>query len=191
MLRSATPGIELEVTATPEGADLTLTVTNRSGHDWPFLAAVIPCFNPGPEPNRNQAFANTETWFLSARGLEPLGLGTPREIHFHRSLRDAVDAQADAEGRYAWSPKWPKSEVDCAAGLIIRESTAGELVTGIAWDRSLSVQAHNPWQCMHASVHVGPLARNETRVVRGKIYLLKGTRTDVLARYRNDFAKRE
>jgi acetyl esterase/lipase len=187
---SRNPGIELQITATPEGADLTLSVTNKSGHDWPALAAVIPCFNPGPKPIRNAAFANTKTWFLSASGLELVAMKAPREIHFQRSLREVVESKVDGKGRYAWSHKWPKSAVDATAGLIIRESTSGKLVTGIVWDRFLSVQAHNPWQCMHLSVHVGPLARGQTRKVRGKIYLLKGTRGDVLARYRRDFVKR-
>ena len=39
--------IELQATACPDGADLVLKITNKSEHDWPELAAIIPCFNPG------------------------------------------------------------------------------------------------------------------------------------------------
>ncbi|HIG17571.1 MAG TPA: hypothetical protein EYQ31_09960 [Candidatus Handelsmanbacteria bacterium] len=58
----------------------------------------------------------------------------------------------------------------------------------IAWDRFLSVQAHNPWLCMHQSIHIGPLRRGETRTVRGRIYILKTTPEQVVERYRKDFA---
>ena len=40
---------------------------------------------------------------------------------------------------------------------------------------------------VHLSIHVGPLAQNEARVVRGKIYLFKGSKEDALTRYQADF----
>ena len=163
-----------------------LTVTNRSEHDWPPLASVIACFNPGPENSRNTAFANEQTFFVSAEGLHPLTIRAPREIHFNDALRGDVEAES-TDGRYIWTEKWPMSELDATAGLIVRESNSGEWVTGIAWERFLSAQGHNPWECMHLSVRVGPLGVGETRKVRGKIYLLPGMRVEVLERYRWDF----
>ena len=41
-------GLSLEMQAGVDSADMTLTVTNESDHDWPELASIIPCFNPAP-----------------------------------------------------------------------------------------------------------------------------------------------
>ena len=40
---------------------------------------------------------------------------------------------------------------------------------------------------MHLSVNVGPLDQGESREIRGKIYLFKGTKEELLARYHQDF----
>ena len=188
-VESSNPGITLEMIPVRDGAEMKLTIANRSQRDWPPLAAIIPCFNPGPESTRNRQFANTNTWFHSAEGLQPLALRAPREIHYNHNLRAAIDAAADGNGRYAWTDKWPRSQVDAADGLIIREATDGRWVTAIAWERFLSAQGHNPWECMHLSIRVGPLKRAEVRTVRGKIYLFEGSRDDALARYLADFRR--
>lgn len=188
-VESSTPGITLEMTPVRDGADMKLTIVNRSRHDWPPLASMIACFNPGPEATRNRQFANTNTWFHGSEGLQRLAIRAPREIHYNHKLRRAIDAAADAKGRYAWTDKWPKSQLDAIDGLIIRESTNKRWVTAIAWERFLSAQGHNPWECMHLSIHVGPLAQNETRIVRGKIYLFEGSKDDVLSRYKADFRR--
>ena len=65
----------------------------------------------------------------------------------------------------------------------IRESTDATWVTGIAWNRFLSAQGHNPWECMHLSARVGPLEPLQTRRVMGRIWLLKGNKDDLLSRY--------
>jgi hypothetical protein len=180
-------GLALEARAGAGGVEMVLRATNRSNHAWPQPAAIIPCFNPGPSEIRNKDFINTNTFFLATDGLVRL---LAREIHFNRKLRPDVDAQADREGKYVWSGKWPKSEIDAAGGLIVRESTSRRWVTGIAWERFLSAQGHNPWDCMHLSVNVGPLAQGGSREIRGKIYLFEGTREQLLERYRRDFAFR-
>ena len=55
----------------------------------------------------------------------------------------------------------------------------------------MTVQGHNPWECMHLSVNVGPLKQGETRSIRGKVYLFKGTKEALFARYREDFGRKE
>ena len=189
-LVNGNPGVELEVKAVDDGAELKLTVTNRSKHDWPALASMVACFNPGPDATRNREFANTKTWFNSANGLKRLAGKAPREIHYNQTLKELIAKEADADGRYAWSEKWPRSEVDAVDGLIIRESTSGGWVTGIAWDRFLAAQGHNPWECMHLSVRVGPLKRGETRSVKGRVYLFQGTKKELLDRYRKGRGRR-
>ena len=175
---------QLEATAGAGSVDLVMKVTNNSDHDWPELAAIIPCLNPGPSGRCNKQMANTHTHFHAAGGLEKLHA---REIHFNHDYRKAIDKEAK-EGKYAWSDKWPKSEVDATAGLLVRESTDGRFVTGIAWEDFISAQGHNPWKCMHLSIRVGPLGRGQSKTVRGKIYLLEGTRQDLMKRYAKDLS---
>jgi hypothetical protein len=182
-IESENPGLSLDMRAVADGAELILHVTNEQNRPWPQLASIIACFNPGPQATRNRQFANTNSWFHSADGLKQLAIKAPREIHYNYALRRAIDAQAD-DGKFVWSSKWPASEVDAIDGLIIRESTDGTWVTGIAWNRFLSAQGHNPWECMHLSAHVGPLEPRQTRTVTGRIWLFRGNRNDLLSRYR-------
>lgn len=188
------PAIQFAMRAVPDGAELALRITNRTAYAWPEIAGIIPCWNPGqvpgtnpsmPEPlNRN--FADTRrmrSYFLSARGLEPFG---NREIHFNTRYRPAVDRAAGPQG-FVFSSKWPTSAVDAVAGLLVRESDDGQWVTGIGWEDFLSVQGHNPWSCLHVCIRIGALAPGESRTVRGRLYLFRGTKEDCVARFRRDF----
>ena len=69
----------------------------------------------------------------------------------------------------------------------MRESSDSKWVTGVAWDRFLSCQGHNPWECMHLSTRVGPLKRGQSRELRGHIYLLPGNKEDLLEAWQDDF----
>jgi hypothetical protein len=107
-------------------------------------------------------------------------------MHFNEKYRKAVEA-VSRQGQFVFSDKWPTAEPDARGGVLLRESTDGRWVAGIAWEDYLSVQGHNPWRCMHLCVQVGPLKQTETKTVRGKVYLFKGTKEDCLKRYLNDF----
>lgn len=186
------PDMQLDLKAGTGAVDLSLRIVNRSQHDWPQLAGIIPCFNPGAPPSRttqyplarlNTQLANRRTYFVAKEGLERL---VDREIHFNTELRDQIDRLAP-DGRFVFSSKWPTSDVDAHDGILVRDSTDGKWVAGIAWEDFLSAQGHNPWQCMHLAVRVGPLKQGQTKTVRGKIYLFAGNRKDCLARFRTDF----
>lgn len=86
---------------------------------------------------------------------------------------------------FAFSAKWPPHTDPSTEGIMIRESGDG-WVAGIAWEDHLSAQGHNPWNCMHLSVRVGPLAPGATRKVRGRVYLFSGSRDECLARFRKE-----
>ncbi len=179
-------GIEFRLKAVEDGATVQLIIVNRSGHDWPPLAAIIPCFNPGPAALRSSGFSDeehTRTYFLGADGLAPL---KTREIHFGRELRPLID-RLSPSGQFVFSQKWPTSSENARGGILIRESEDGRWVTGIAWEDYVAVQGHNPWKCMHIALRVGPLARGGTKKLRGRIYLFPGNRNDCLAKYRKDF----
>lgn len=181
-------GLSVGMKATDDGADMVLTVTNESEHDWPQVAGIIPCFNPGPPQKQNPQFIDGEhkrTYFLGDKGLELL---EQREIHFNQKLRAEVDSLSQ-DDRFVFSEKWPTSNRDALAGILIRESIDGKWVAGIAWENFLSSQGHNPWNCMHLSVQVGPLKPSESKTIKGKIYLFRGKKEDCLEKFRTDFPR--
>ena len=180
--------LKLTTEAADEHVDMTLTITNDSDHDWPSEAAIIPCFNPGKEEaviEENPLFfdlEHTKTYFYGTDGLELL---EKREIHFNQALRGAVDS-ISPEGEFKFSHKWPTSESNATAAVMIRESEDKKWVAGIAWQDFLSAQGHNPWKCMHLAVLVGPLKKGESRTILGRIYLFKGTKEQCLKRFQKD-----
>jgi len=187
--------LRLHVRATENGADLSLEISNNTGHDWPSIAAIIPCFNPGDPRNpstRNALFlddGHVHTYFRGKDGLEPIKGTLPREIHFNHDCRSSVMtwAEDNGDGGFVFDEKWPTSDRDAYAGIMIRESDDKRYVMGIAWDSFLSAQGHNPWNCMHLSIKVGPLARGEKRTIRGKMYLFEGSKEDCLRAFETDF----
>lgn len=76
------------------------------------------------------------------------------------------------------------------AGLMVKESLQGDRVVGIALDitRSLSCN-HNLWpSCIHANPTWNTLAPGAQQTARGKVYYFVGSKDEMLARYRRDFA---
>lgn len=188
------PAMTLTIRAVPDGAELTLRVTNMTTAVWPDVAGIIPCWNPGMVAGTNpsmpvsqdQNFADPwrqKSYFVSSDGLSPLA---SRALHFHSAYRGAAERLAEG-GRFSFSNKWPTSGVDAAAGVLIRESEDGKWVTGVAWEDVLAVQGHNPWNCLHVCVRLGALKPGESRTVRGRLYLFEGNREDCLMHYRRDF----
>ena len=188
--------LRLTINATESGAELALEITNTTDYDWPAIAAIIPCLNPGDpdrQSERNPIFLDvgyTHTYFRGENGLDVIKGEFPREIHFSHEHRPAVMSwQKEREdGRFTFDRKWPTSERDAFSGILIRESSDGRYVMGIGWESFLSAQGHNPWNCMHLSVRVGPLGRGEKRTIRGRMYLFEGSRVDCLEAFEKDIA---
>ncbi len=189
--------LKMKGTAAEDGAVLTLDITNTTDHDWPEIAAIIPCFNPGnpvKPQEQNRIFldeAHKHTYFLGADGLDLIKGQYPREIHFNHKYRPAIMAwdKEREDGKFVFSEKWPTSGRDAHAGLLVRESEDKKWTMGIAWESFLSAQGHNPWKCMHLSVRVGPLKKGQKKTIRGRIYLLKGSKENCLKHFKKDFSK--
>lgn len=191
------PAIRFRMKPTRDGAELLLTVTNVTEYDWPGIAAIIPCWSPGqvagtdpsnPLP-KTVEFADREhdkTEFRSEKGLSRL---TSRAIHFNRNLRREALGVSD-HGNFVFSSKWPTSEEDARAGILVRRSSDGKWVTGVGWEDYLSVQGHNPWSCMHVAVRVGPLKPKASKTVRGRLYLFQGTPAECWRRFQKDLKTR-
>ena len=176
-------GLRLNVSGNENGADLLLSIANKTDRTWPEVAAIIPCFNPGkqPEVSETRTFFDDDherTYFLAEEGLVPL---IHRDIHYNHTYRSAIDTET------VWSDKWPTSPTNATGGILMRESIDRTWIAGIAWADFLSVQGHNPWRCMHQSIRAGALAPGETATIRGKIYLFEGTRHDCIEKFKSDF----
>ena len=91
------------------------------------------------------------------------------------------------DGKFVFSDKWPTSARDAHAGLLVRESEDKRWTMGIAWESFISAQGHNPWKCMHLSIRVGPLKKGQKKTIRGRIYLLQGSKEDCLKKFKRDF----
>ncbi len=181
--------VRVECSVVQDGVNLLLTVQNNTNYTWPEIAALTPCFFPGspdprfPDPPIDELFRDEErarTWFVGANGLLPL---RNTDLHVNQKLGRGV---ADYCRGNECDPNWI-IHGDAAAGLMLRESSDGRWVAGIAWEDFLFSQGHNPLCCMHLSPCIGVLDPGETRVLRGKIYLFEGTRADCLERFNRDF----
>jgi hypothetical protein len=190
------PGLKMKVKAAENGAVLTLDVTNTTDYDWPEIAAIIPCFNPGnpvKPQEQNPIFldkGHEHTFFLGAGGLDLIKGQYPREIHFNHKYRRAIMAwdKERKDGKFVFDKKWPTSGRDAHAGLLVRESQDKKRTMAIAWEAFLSAQGHNPWRCMHLSIRVGPLMKGQSKTIRGRIYLIKGSKEDCLKQFKKDFS---
>jgi hypothetical protein len=49
-------GIKMTINATGNGADMVMEITNTTNYDWPEIAAIIPCFNPGGAGSKRNPF---------------------------------------------------------------------------------------------------------------------------------------
>lgn len=189
---------KLTASATEDGADLRLSVTNTTNREWPEIAAIIPCFNPGYDrPKRTNAVPNPRffddnhdhTYFLGKSGFDLLAGEAPREIHFNQRQLANINAweKESDEDQFVWFDKWPTSDRPAHAGALVRESGDRSQTMAIVWEDFLSAQGHNPWKCMHLSVRVGPLKPGETKSIRGKIYLFEGSKENFLQKLARDF----
>jgi hypothetical protein len=184
--RLTSEALQLTMRVDPRGVALELSVTNTTDRAWPEVAAIIPCYNPGPAEVRNQELAHHRaTWYL---GRERTARIEALEIHLNAAFREALMARSE-DGVFGFSSKWPPSGVegDAIGGLVLRQSRDSTFVTAIGWEEFLTVQAHNPWQCMHLSVRIGPLAPGQSRVVKGRIWHRPGTVREVTEEYRAEF----
>ena len=187
--------LQLKVDARHDGAELALEIMNNTNHDWPPIASIVPCFhagNPRSPSGVNALFQDEErirTWFYGENGLERLK--HRRELHFNHDCRSAImawDPAREDERCFFEKKDWPTSERDAHAGIMIRESSDGRYVMGIGWDSFLFLQAHNPMNCMHLAIKLGPLARRKKMTFRGRIFLFEGSKKDCLRRFRHYFS---
>lgn len=184
-------GVELFARVEDRSVALRLRVENRTERDWGPAAGLIPCLNPGRRPDDEPVtpeLADSDrehTYYPGDGGLTTLEDG---RIHWHADRYDHVERHRPSGGFSTENSPWNEEAPGrVAEALLLRESDDGEWVTGIGWEAGLCVDAHNPWQCLHLGVPVGPLAAGERTEIRGRLYLERGDPEKLLERYREEF----
>lgn len=186
-------GVSLSMTVVEHGVELALEITNRTQRDWPALASLDPCLNPGREGNDDpivQEFADhdrSHTFYHGENGLELL---EGRTLHVNEDyfdlLQESLSAdRIDSEENLPWS--WGDTSQTATKPVLLRESPDGDWATGIVWEEFLGAQGHNPWNCMHLLVNIGPLSAGESKTVHGKIYLEHESTRQLLERMNAEF----
>lgn len=186
-------GVTIDLQAVETGVELSLQVANDSDRDWPAVASLDPCLNPGRDrtgvPLVPDLVDGEEryTYYCGDDGLEPLDGQT---LHVHEDHYDAVEEMVTGgllppTDDLPWT--WCDRTETATESVLVRESPDGDVATGIAWEDAVGAQGHNPWHCMHLLARVGPLPAGETTHVGGKIYLEEGPKERVLDRYHSEF----
>ena len=74
-------------------------------------------------------------------------------------------------------------------GLITRTNKEGTWISGIYWQGTSHVTDHHPADCLHSIVNVGNIPSFSKRAIHGKIYWFKGSKEDLLEKFKKDFKK--
>ena len=74
-------------------------------------------------------------------------------------------------------------------GLITRANLEGTWVSGIFWEGTSHITNHHPADCLHAIVSIGNVPPHAKRAIHGKIYWLRGTKSDLEKHFQRDFSR--
>jgi hypothetical protein len=191
-----------------DGVDMIWVIqTKESG--LPLYYGVQQCFRMGGKGNATWRREIAETPAFSEYDLWNLQKDMERRTSLSWVLRNnewqvlpAIDSCVAAQtplGIRIDSERFPErlpsvigpykgilqKSIDC--GLITRTDVDGEWICGIYWERTSHVTNHHPADCLHAIVNIGNVPAHSRRIIRGKIYWFKGTKDDLLNKWRKDF----
>lgn len=122
-------------------------------------------------------------WEALPAGKETVGARTPLGVKLDLRRTGGKLAAMPKVGPYEALMLAPVDD-----GLIARVSREGTWVSGIYWERTSHVTDHHPADCLHSIVNIGGIPAHGRRVVRGKIYWLRGTTEDLRRKWEGDFA---
>ena len=123
------------------------------------------------------------TWQSLPACRESVGCRTPLGLRIDEKRAGGDLAAMTSIGPYQARAFQP---VDC--GLITRTNLEGTWCCGVYWQRTSHLTDHHPADCLHSIVNIGNVPPHARRAVRGKIYWCKGTKADLLERWRRDFS---
>jgi hypothetical protein len=171
------------------GVQQCFRMTGRTNEAWKRKLALTPAFSEfdlwhdeGREPpvSTLSHVVRGACWQPLPATRESVGAATACGCRIDRER--FTGKSPDTIGTYRARSLDP---VDC--GLITRTDLAGEWVSAIYWEGTSHVTVHHPADCLHAIVNIGGVPPRSRREIRGKIYWFKGSKDDLLERWRRDF----
>jgi hypothetical protein len=192
-------GIAVAFVARPTatGLHLTYTLTNTGDEtrDRVLLHTCVPTttapaffpefresdvHEPGKTGNYMGFYGRTWLW----RGGEAFSFSETEKgaDEIHLSLVRAGQSPVE----WGW---WVNSPERFDLPVIAVESTDGEWVTGLAFEQAdwASCNGGDDRACFHLFPLFGDLQPGKSRTVKGRFYLMPGTRQDLLEQFRRDF----
>lgn len=185
-LTRVTPSVEVshEVLAHKDEVEFNFQLTNQGSEAVDLNWFQPACIRVRPFTDRNQSNYTSRSFIFTERGLTTLAQTRRTEEALYRGGQVYVPAginHADVNPR-------PLCGDQPVNGLIGCFSADDRWLLATAWDKTHEL-FEGVYVCLHADPHVGGLAPGETKMVRGKLYLMKNDVKALLKRYGRDFGK--
>lgn len=183
----------LRMTVVNDGVELALEIANQTQRDWPKLASLDPCLNPGRDRNDAPVMKDLvdpkqrHTFYYGQEGLARI---QGKTLHVNEDYYDLLekyrsDGRIASEENLPWT--WGERSQSATKPLLIRETPDRHWSTGIVWEDMLGAKGTGGWHCMHLLVKVGPVPVGESKTIAGKIYLENESADQLLERMDADF----
>ena len=179
------PDIEVfhEIRAGKDEVDFRLTLKNK-GDRFADLQWFQPCMRIGGFTGLKQDDYHRRCFIFTAQSLTTLDKTRRTEAALYRGGQVYVPEGIDLDDV---NPR-PISPDRPVNGLIGCFSPDNRLMLAMAWDRTQEL-FQGVIVCIHNDPRVGGLNPNETKNLRGKVYLVKNDPDALLKRYRRDFPR--
>ena len=180
------PAVEVvhEIRAGVDDVDIRVSLRNTSANhseiDW-----FQPCLRVDRFTGRGQSNYVSRCFIYTERGLTMLDQTRRTEDAIYRGGQVYVPAGVNLNDV---NPR-PISSDRPVNGLIGCFSEDNRWLLATAWDHTQEL-FQGVIVCIHSDPRVGGLGPGETKVLHGKLYLMKNDSAELLARYRRDFARR-
>jgi len=151
-------------------------LSGAMNQEWRHHVALVPELSEydlwaNEQPPRSLTFVRQDDAWLEVPPVE-------RGVHYDTPTGVEMALMEGAES---------KAIAAVPHGLIVREAADGSSVVGMFWQRTTRLSNHHPADCLHSFVDLGPIEAGGSRVVRGKVYWMAGTKDDLLEHWRRDF----
>jgi hypothetical protein len=172
----------LKLAARSDYVDLTLSIRNGSERtmsyvDWYFCPTAFEASSIGnPTLDRTFLFDGERLWSLAELGA----VGKGYEVMFPTSGNARQIPPLHAAN--------PFGDLEAALPLVMIQDVSGKHTVALGFKKSHSIFCSAGNGCFHADpIFVPDLKPGEERTVKGRLYLVTGTPSEVMQRFRADF----
>lgn len=175
--------LEHEITAGIDEVDFRVSARNE-GMEFTDVQWFQPCMRVDRFTGAKQADYIEKSFIFTRDGVKRLDQLPRKEEAIYKGGQVYVPALVPMEDV---NPR-PISEVRPSNDLIGCYSANGKKLLATAWDSTQEL-FQGVIVCLHNDPRIGGLKRNETKRLRGKLYILENDTAALLKRHRKDFGK--